>query len=420
MSTISALSALLRAAPGMLAGAYRGRNRRDELAREEDRYRQQMHQRALELALRKEQHKDVMAHNRNQLDYYRDRDKMVDTRQRELDAIEEQRRTEEALADAVAKGFTVGDDRARASYALPQVSAAMDVLAGGRGTRTVERPTVPRTAPFRARVGGVTVSADDMGPPSQTILGRQLLTYDPQRSANAAARLRAENAALKAAEQEAARDAAIASRTPPPAQLVTGADGKAYWADPRSHTITPATGPAGAFALQQSRGKPTEGEQKTAGYAQRMLTAERVLNGLKDRNVDGAPSRTQSILRAGGGPLPDAWAEGIANTMRSPEQQIYFNAALDLVAAFLRRDTGAAVRADEWYMYSPMFIDRPDDKPATRAQKAANRQAVTAGMIHQAGSGWDPSLEQIAKDAADKTLQELDTTLPPWQRRKQP
>jgi len=182
--------------------------------------------------------------------------------------------------------------------------------------------------------------------------------------------------------------------------------GRAWNRNSRTGALTPITMPDGAQAKAppKSTGTPTEAEMKAAGYAQRMLTAEKTLTGMADLGVSGQPSRTQAFLQAGGSILPDSWAEGMANSLREPEQQVYNTSVADFINAFLRRDSGAAISAEEWARYAPMFTDRPSDSPEAKAQKRANRAAVTQMMVKQAGKAWSPDVESIAGTAASQAL----------------
>jgi hypothetical protein len=183
----------------------------------------------------------------------------------------------------------------------------------------------------------------------------------------------------------------------------------------RTGQLTPVVMPDGtqAKAPPKNTAAPTESEMKAAAYAQRMLTAQQTIEGMADLKVGGEPSRAQAFLQAGGGLVPDTWAEGAANRLRTPEQQVYNNAVSDFINAVLRRDSGAAISAQEWARYAPMFTDRPDDSPEAKAQKRANRAAVTQLMVKQAGKAWSPDLDRVSSDAASAALM-------PWSQRNLP
>lgn len=187
---------------------------------------------------------------------------------------------------------------------------------------------------------------------------------------------------------------------------ITDDEGNVWQRNTRTGQLSPLTKPDGTpfKAPPKSGGTPTEAEAKAAAYAQRMLTAKLTLEGLDALKVNGQPSRTQAWMQAGGGMIPDSWAEGTANALRSPEQQVYNNAVGDFINAFLRRDSGAAISKEEWARYAPMFTDRPDDSPEVRAQKKANRAANTQLMIKQAGKAWSPEIEGISASAATQAF----------------
>jgi hypothetical protein len=148
--------------------------------------------------------------------------------------------------------------------------------------------------------------------------------------------------------------------------------------------VDPATG---QVTFQQGGNmKPlTEGQSKDAVYSTRaegaLLTLdqyEQALTGLGD-------------TVAGGVPL-------VGNMIKSPEFQQAEQAGTEFLQAVLRKDTGAAITAQEQEEYGKVYLPRPGDTPETIAQKKKSRiralEAMKAGMPPQAILAQEKALEK--------------------------
>jgi len=77
----------------------------------------------------------------------------------------------------------------------------------------------------------------------------------------------------------------------------------------------------------------------------------------------------------------------VGNYGLSPQGQQAVNAEKQFIAAVLRKESGAAIGADEYRTYGQQFFPRPGDTPQALAQKAQNRAVALQGMRLQAGPG---------------------------------
>lgn len=153
-----------------------------------------------------------------------------------------------------------------------------------------------------------------------------------------------------------------------------GPDGRFYPLNPPQGTslsVDPATG---AVTFNQGAGvKPlTESQSKDTLYATRATNALPLLNQYEDNLM--------SLPEAAAGAIPF----NLGNYAQSEEYQLARDAGRDFLATILRKDTGAAITAQEEDIYGKMFLPQPGDKPATiqakRQRRALAVEAIKAGM----------------------------------------
>jgi hypothetical protein len=147
------------------------------------------------------------------------------------------------------------------------------------------------------------------------------------------------------------------------------------------------TNPDGTVSFQQGANiKPlTEGQSKDTVFATRAAGALPLI----DQFGDALTSLGESV----GGQAPI-----VGNYLKSEQYQQAENAGLEFLQAILRKDTGAAITAEEQEEYGKVYLPRPGDKPALLAQKKAARQraleAIKAGMPPQALLYLENALKQ--------------------------
>lgn len=152
-----------------------------------------------------------------------------------------------------------------------------------------------------------------------------------------------------------------------------GPDGKFYPINPPQGTAL-QVGPNGEITFNQGAGvKPlTEAQSKDTLYATRATNALTLLNQYEDNLM--------SLPEAAAGAIPF----NLGNYAQSEEYQLARDAGRDFLATILRKDTGAAITAQEEDIYGKMFLPQPGDKPATiqakRQRRALAVEAIKAGM----------------------------------------
>jgi hypothetical protein len=157
--------------------------------------------------------------------------------------------------------------------------------------------------------------------------------------------------------------------------------------------------------LKRAEGrKPTEAEQKAAGFAQRMEFSDQIAKDLeskvaaqqlagKDVGTMYPTARTQAL---GAVPFVGNYLENIGS---STQQQLYKNAQENWVRANLRKESGAVIGVDEMKDEIRTYFPQPGEKPEKIAQKQLLRQVTQNAMKTAAGTSYVPfDMKQFKKD----------------------
>jgi len=151
-------------------------------------------------------------------------------------------------------------------------------------------------------------------------------------------------------------------------------------------------------------GKPTESEQKAAGFAQRMELSNQLAKDIenkvatqqlagKDVGTMYPTARTQAL---GSVPLVGGYLENIGS---STQQQLYKQAQENWVRANLRKESGAVIGTDEMKDEIRTYFPQPGDKPEKIAQKQLAREVTQNAMKTAAGKSYVPfDMNQFKKD----------------------
>ena len=129
---------------------------------------------------------------------------------------------------------------------------------------------------------------------------------------------------------------------------------------------------------EQKREEGTESQKLAAGFADRMVFSNAVIDQLE--KAGGLPTEYTGL--AGGVPFVGGYLQRKAMTS---EQQRYKQAADNWIRANLRKESGAAIPPEEMALEYETYFPLPGDDPDTVAQKADNRRITTEAMIKNAG-----------------------------------
>lgn len=154
--------------------------------------------------------------------------------------------------------------------------------------------------------------------------------------------------------------------------------------NPRTMQMTPIAGPDGK-PLTKS-GKPTEAETNAAGFASRMVAANQITSKLATGNQPKFGEAALSIIPLIGDKIPEIIPEGIGGI--SNERRQYLQAANNFIRANLRKESGAAIGADEWKQEFINYFPQYNDDEQTIKQKAIFRNILTQNMIASGGKSY--------------------------------
>jgi hypothetical protein len=97
----------------------------------------------------------------------------------------------------------------------------------------------------------------------------------------------------------------------------------------------------------------------------------------------------------------------MARSGQSPATQQYDQAAQDWIRAKLRKESGAAIGADEMKQEYATYFPMVGDTPEKIAQKAEARRVVTLGMGKSAGKAYQPYVPPEPPPAAATSTKKM-------------
>lgn len=149
--------------------------------------------------------------------------------------------------------------------------------------------------------------------------------------------------------------------------------------DPRTGLAKPitvqGTGAGAPTPLAGPAKPPTEDQAKAAGFANRMLQANDVIEKLNFQ-----PTRIGNIASA----IPGS------NFLLPSERQQAEQAQRNFINAILRRESGAAIAPSEFESAAKQYFPQPGDKPEVLEQKRQNRALAIQGLQQGAGTSYKP------------------------------
>jgi hypothetical protein len=129
------------------------------------------------------------------------------------------------------------------------------------------------------------------------------------------------------------------------------------------------------------RSAPMNNEQaRDAGFADRMANSNQII-GVFEKQGTKAFERLAEKLQG-----PTGTSYGM-----SDEYQQFKQAKADFINAQLRRESGAAISADEFKKADAQYFPQPGDSDKVIAQKALNRKLALEAMVRGAGPTYKPS-----------------------------
>lgn len=159
-----------------------------------------------------------------------------------------------------------------------------------------------------------------------------------------------------------------------------------------------AAAPAAGVPLRGKSGGLTESQGNATAYGMRMREANAILEPLEKAGktntglIKGVVGGTAGLVPFIGEKLEDA-SGSIFNALPrvlgglSPEQQQVMQARINFITAILRKESGAAIGANEFATAERNYFPKPGDDAAAIAQKQQARRTAIRAMEIQAGPG---------------------------------
>jgi hypothetical protein len=129
------------------------------------------------------------------------------------------------------------------------------------------------------------------------------------------------------------------------------------------------------------RSAPMNNEQaRDAGFADRMANSNQIIGTLEKQGTKFFERVAEKLQ----GPTGTSYG-------MSDEYQQFKQAKADFINAQLRRESGAAISADEFKKADAQYFPQPGDSDKVIAQKALNRKLALEAMVRGAGPTYKPS-----------------------------
>ena len=154
--------------------------------------------------------------------------------------------------------------------------------------------------------------------------------------------------------------------------------------NPRTMQMTPIMGADGKPITKT--GKATVDETNAAGFASRMVFANAITSKLA---TGAAPQFGEAILGAIpliGEKIPEVIPQTVGGL--SPERRQYLQAANNFIRANLRKESGAAIGADEWTAEFINYFPQYNDDAQTIKNKEIFRNILTQNMVAAGGKSY--------------------------------
>jgi len=154
--------------------------------------------------------------------------------------------------------------------------------------------------------------------------------------------------------------------------------------NPRTLQMTPVMGADGKPITKTP--KPTETETNAAGFASRMVAANNITSKLATGQQPKFGEAVLGAIPLIGDKIPEVIPTGIGGL--SAERRQYLQAANNFIRANLRKESGAAIGADEWTAEFINYFPQYNDDEQTIKNKAVFRNILTQNMVAAGGKSY--------------------------------
>ena len=154
--------------------------------------------------------------------------------------------------------------------------------------------------------------------------------------------------------------------------------------NPRTFQMTPIMGADGKPITKT--GKATVDETNAAGFASRMVYANSITSKLATGIAPKFGEAVLGVVPLIGKAIPEVIPQGVGGL--SPERRQYLQAANNFIRANLRKESGAAIGADEWTAEFINYFPQYNDDAQTIKQKEIFRNILTQNMVAAGGKSY--------------------------------
>jgi len=211
------------------------------------------------------------------------------------------------------------------------------------------------------------------GQPLAAMINGRRVDYGVDDAASKVATQRAQDLAIKRAEQQ------------------QGLDAGALDIDKKRVELAALQSTGGAKPLTESQGK-------AAGFGVRANDSDAII-----REINGNGKVQPGLIKRSAEAVPfmgDALGT-LANWTQSEPQQKVEQAQRNFINAVLRRESGAVISPEEFDNARKQYFPQPGDEQGTIAQKQSNRQAVIAALKTEGAHGYEQARAEFeARKAA--------------------
>mgnify|MGYP003113459323 FL=1 len=134
-------------------------------------------------------------------------------------------------------------------------------------------------------------------------------------------------------------------------------------------------------------------QKNSASFAVRMADSNATINKIMESDFN--PLNFYDAVAVDQGPMIPDFME---NVLKSPQRQIFENAALNFVMAQLRDESGAAIGQGEIESAFNLYIPTFGNPPEVIAQKARARRLSVLGMKANAGNALNRIQKKLIED----------------------
>lgn len=154
-----------------------------------------------------------------------------------------------------------------------------------------------------------------------------------------------------------------------------------------------------------------DAERQAATYAARMNEAAGMLDKFEEEGggyFGSGNNKVGGSLAAALRSIPVVGAsdsiEAAAGKLEGKAKRDYDAAALNWITANLRKESGAAIGADEYKNEYKKYFALPGDSDETIKKKRLSRQLAQRGMVYQSGGAYDDFMKQNQPKVTDKKV----------------